>query len=279
MEKLTQKNIYLQNFTVPNKKKMRMLQSRLEDILSSAIERNLVEPKNANEMLRNMFWQGLKPALKDISGYKFEKITDFDQLRVELRKLEQDHFHPQSVTTIISKVTNTDKNELKEMKTMIQSLTNTVKQLENKVNSNQTGNQAFSANRGRGKNTRGNYSGYSQNYNNTNIPNRETHYNNTGQGFDRNTTSAQRQRQGANFNRRPQNYPRQDEYNYSAPQQRTDFNNRQDNRDSYQAQNQPEQQTEGDNFNRGPLCFRCRQYGHFQWQCPVRMDHSRKYLN
>lgn len=42
-------------------------------------------------MLRNMFWQGLKPVLKDISGYKFEKIKDFDKLRVEIRKLEQDH--------------------------------------------------------------------------------------------------------------------------------------------------------------------------------------------
>ena len=46
---------------------------RLEDILSTAVERKLVEPDKVNEMLRNMFWQGLKPALKDISGYKFEK--------------------------------------------------------------------------------------------------------------------------------------------------------------------------------------------------------------
>lgn len=34
-----------------------------------------------------------------------------------------------------------------------------------------------------------------------------------------------------------------------------------------------------DTFNRGHLCGRCRQYGHFQWQCPVRMDHSRNHLN
>lgn len=64
---------------------------RLEDILSTAVERKLVEPENVNKMLRNMFWQGLKPALKDISGYKFEKKNDFDKLRVEIRKLELDH--------------------------------------------------------------------------------------------------------------------------------------------------------------------------------------------
>ena len=69
---------------------------RLEVILSSAVEGKLVEPKDVHEMLRNMFWQGLKPALKDISGYLFEKTTEFDQLRVELRKLEQDHLDPKS---------------------------------------------------------------------------------------------------------------------------------------------------------------------------------------
>ena len=60
------------------------LSCRLEDILSTAVERKLVDSSSVNEMLRNMFWQGLKPVLKDISGYKFEKIKDFDKLRVEL---------------------------------------------------------------------------------------------------------------------------------------------------------------------------------------------------
>ena len=40
------------------------------------------------------------------------------------------------------------------------------------------------------------------------------------------------------------------------------------------------QGTEGGYFNRGPMCFNCRQYGHYQWNCPVsRLDHSRKHLN
>lgn len=30
--------------------------------------------------------------------------------------------------------------------------------------------------------------------------------------------------------------------------------------------------------NTGPQCYRCRQFGHFQWQCNVRLDHS-KHLN
>lgn len=47
-------------------------------------------------MLCNMFWQGLKPSLKDISGYKFEQIKDFDKLREEIRKTEQDHLYIES---------------------------------------------------------------------------------------------------------------------------------------------------------------------------------------
>ena len=40
------------------------------------------------------------------------------------------------------------------------------------------------------------------------------------------------------------------------------------------------QGAEGGYFNRGPMCFNCRQYGHYQWNCPVsRLDHSRKHLN
>ena len=54
---------------------------RLEDILASAVERQLVDSSKVNEMLYNMFYQGLKPALKDISGYKFEQIKDVDKLR------------------------------------------------------------------------------------------------------------------------------------------------------------------------------------------------------
>ena len=46
----------------------------LEDILASVVERQLVDTSKVNEMLHNMFYQGLKPTLKDISGYKFSKL-------------------------------------------------------------------------------------------------------------------------------------------------------------------------------------------------------------
>lgn len=43
------------------------------------------------EMLRIKFWVGLRQDLKDILGFKFEMIKDFDKFRVELRKMEREY--------------------------------------------------------------------------------------------------------------------------------------------------------------------------------------------
>lgn len=259
---------------------------RLEDILSSAVERRLVDPSKVNEMLHNMFWQGLKPSLKDISGYKFEQVLDFDKLRVEVRKLEQDHLHTSAAPKAESKAQcnlvtedKKDNTEMREIKTMLQSLTSTVKQLEEKVNSTsdfqiQPNNQ-----------------GQSSHYNRRSQGPRNTQYNNQNvqapPSFNNNLGNRGKRRQ-RHQNIQPQNFNNSNQYfaNQSRPQQDS-YNNNQNNYNNSQgySQNQGPNQNqaynnEGDNFNRGPLCFRCRQYGHYQWQCPVsRMDHSRKHLN
>lgn len=102
---------------------------RLEDILASAEERQLADPSKVNEMLHNMFYQGLKPALKDIAGYKFEQIKDFDKLKVEIRKLEQEHLITSSDKEKITHVTmlSEQKSEMSEIKSILHSLSDTVK--------------------------------------------------------------------------------------------------------------------------------------------------------
>lgn len=269
---------------------------RLEDTLASAVERKLVDPSKVNDMLRNMFYQGLKPALKDICGYKFEQISDFDKLRVEIRKIEQDHLKPEEkVSHSVSSVQQTDeKSDIKEMKSMIKSLTNTVEQLEKRVNANQEfqgkSNQGYYTNRGSQRNqthyrggshtqSQGRYnSGQEQSFQyqdfNQGQPprqrmnrNQNNQYRNPNQGQGQNQrfnlqSHNQNQAQRENANIRNQSY-----YNPN-PNLRQSSNNQEQVTDDYE-----------ENFNRGPLCFRCRQYGHYQWQCPVIMDHSRKYLN
>ena len=265
--------------------------SRLEDILASAVERKLVPVDQVNDMLRNMFFQGLKPSLKDICAYKFEQIKDFDSLRVAIRKIEQDHLKSESQTTHCHSSINQkqskkeEKSEMIEMKTMIQSLTNTVQQLENKFNSSQIfqgTDQGFNQNRGRGK-QKFHYRGYS------NVPNQGYNVNqrpvyqhqNYNQGRSQRPRSQGRgqynqmsnQGQGQRLNNQYQG-PRFNNPNYASQNQ-----SQRSQSTNYQGQTQTADDNYEDVFNRGPLCFRCRDYGHYQWECGVRMDHSRKHLN
>ena len=162
---------------------------------------------------------------------------------------------------------------------MLQSLTSTVKQLEKKVNSqsdpqdrpNNQDQGSYYNNRSRGSRNR--------QFNNTNLQSHQSFYSNTGDRGNR------RQRYS---NTQPQNFNNNTQYLTNQPrQQQNSYNNNHNsynNSQGYCQNPDPNQNqvydNEGDNFNRGPLCFRCRQYGHYQWQCPVsRMDHSRKHLN
>ena len=63
---------------------------RLEDLLSKTLVQGLVNPDDENDMLRNMFWSGMKISLKDISGHLYDKYPELDDLRRALRILEQD---------------------------------------------------------------------------------------------------------------------------------------------------------------------------------------------
>ena len=64
---------------------------RLEDLITKAVKKGKVSPHDVNEMLRMMFHKGLRQELRDISGHLFQSITDFDKLRVAIRKLEMEH--------------------------------------------------------------------------------------------------------------------------------------------------------------------------------------------
>jgi len=55
-------------------------------------------PRSENHMLRTMLWKGLRKDLQDLSGYKYDRIEDFDELRVVLRRIEKQQ--PPSGNTI-----------------------------------------------------------------------------------------------------------------------------------------------------------------------------------
>lgn len=63
---------------------------RLEDLLAKVKDKGYVEDEQMDSMLRSMFWSGLRQNLKDVTGHLFDRITDFDELRVAVRRFEQD---------------------------------------------------------------------------------------------------------------------------------------------------------------------------------------------
>jgi len=112
---------------------------RLEDILVQAIHEGEVDSKKANEMLRVMFWTGLRQRLKDVSGYKYDSIQDFDTLRIAIRQIEHSlrERSPESSLSVKkhvqSKMAYTENPEMRELKGMIQKLSTEVSSLKEHV--------------------------------------------------------------------------------------------------------------------------------------------------
>ncbi|XP_070175583.1 paraneoplastic antigen-like protein 5 [Littorina saxatilis] len=63
---------------------------RLEDLLAKAQDQGRVRAMEVDEMLRVMFYTGLRQELKDRTGHKFDTIQNFEELRSAIRQIEQD---------------------------------------------------------------------------------------------------------------------------------------------------------------------------------------------
>lgn len=63
---------------------------RIEDLLDKAKQQDLLDGRNTDKMLRERFWTGLHPELKQTSRHKYDTVADFDRLQVEIRKIEKE---------------------------------------------------------------------------------------------------------------------------------------------------------------------------------------------
>ena len=97
---------------------------RLEDLMNKAIGMKEVKPSQANDMLRNMFYEGMLPSLQDITGHIFDKCTDFDELRRAIRRKEEEVSKRKAPTTghVKSVKTAEAQSNLEELKAMVQKL-------------------------------------------------------------------------------------------------------------------------------------------------------------
>ena len=63
---------------------------RLERLLFQLSQQRYISPEEQDEMLRTRLWDGLNLSLKTVAGYKYDAISNFDDLRLCLREMEFD---------------------------------------------------------------------------------------------------------------------------------------------------------------------------------------------
>ena len=227
---------------------------RLEEIYSKAVAKGVAKREEANEKLKSRFWNGLHQWLRDITGYKYDRIEEFDELRKEVRLVEKEHDKKATTSMAITTDKDSDRSELQEIKGMIHQLTTKVNQLESgyQQRDNKQPSQSASTpgdriqqdkrqqqrggytNRG-GNRNRGGRGGYNQ-----------QHGAYGGQGCGGDCYQQDIYHDSHHYNRGQQEY------------------------------GQPQQPQ---NYYDEPICYRCGQPGHLARGCRVILDHSKRGLN
>lgn len=223
---------------------------RLEDIWFRALQHHLVEQHDTDEMLRSMFWNGLRPEFKDVSGYIYDKVGDFDSLRVELKKIEQDQMERlvDRVKSVHAKSAlekpDESRKEVRDLRHKLEAVESTVSAMKEQLSDIhrmlKPGGDRFDQE-----------AGVTQQH-----------------------ARDQRYRGRHRYTRGGRNYDRGNRHqSYYTPVYEHNDRQQSDHTPSYSHHESRRNTGEADS---GPLCFRCNQYGHYRWECTVRLDHSKR---
>ena len=130
---------------------------RLEDLLDRVIQKGEITPTNTDQMLRNMFWNGLSEKLKDITGHIFKECKDFDELRLAVRKVEQDKLRKKdTVKKATINQAMPSSTQIDELKAMIQSMSTKMNEMRQEINDVRTRYQGDRRDSDQGNYSRGN---------------------------------------------------------------------------------------------------------------------------
>nr|KAG5696066.1 hypothetical protein BaRGS_017178 [Batillaria attramentaria] len=108
---------------------------RVESLLDEVKQQRVQLQRPSDEMLRTVLWTGLRQELKDVSSYHYDRARSFDELRVVLRRLEQQHpppakaAKPSNCKAATKGKPTQEKSEIDDLKAAIHQLTTEVREL------------------------------------------------------------------------------------------------------------------------------------------------------
>ena len=269
---------------------------RLEDLFDKVKESGQVKTDAMPDLLRSRFWGGLKQPLKDASGHLFQSITDYDKLRIEMRRIEKRDMGKNNTKDAKSKgkeqchsAVPTQENrgesntEVAELKSMFHTLSTQVSKLQAAANQNQG---QVRTDVGTADGVAEHANSYRRTYDGSNQGNQ--YYGRMEGDVQHNVRQVGQSRGRGRGRGRSRGRPMEMSYDAYAP---VPFYGQSDQTLSFghgpgpvgfgprgPGATEPRyryQYTEDGQ----PICARCGQIGHIQSGCRVILDHSKRHLN
>lgn len=112
--------------------------TRIEEIFAQACSVGALKPTQ-EEILKSVFYQGLKPPLQQFGNLKYETVKDYDKFKVEMRKIENEINSAQTKessakekepATKCNAVNPNPSSEIREMKELLKEMNDRIKTLE-----------------------------------------------------------------------------------------------------------------------------------------------------
>lgn len=110
--------------------------TRVEELFAEAIDLKAVEPAHENTILKNILYQGLSQPLRQMCHYKFDTVDNYDDFKVECRKLESELKDGSSNSKYEGKpqaqamINKPEKSELSEVKDLLKQMNERIQKLE-----------------------------------------------------------------------------------------------------------------------------------------------------
>jgi hypothetical protein len=90
--------------------------SKLEEIFTQAVNLKALK-KTDDEILKQVLYQGLRPEIKQLAAYKCDAIDNYDEFKIELRKIEAElKSETEGTHKKCNAAINIEKKESSEMK-------------------------------------------------------------------------------------------------------------------------------------------------------------------